>query len=100
MAELNQAAAAREALEKQYGKVWNSDELRAEFEPIGFMAPKYRLMRASKKKSSESSTRILIGRGWLPTRYRRANHRSSGSFAGKKSKPASARKLPARVGSD
>jgi hypothetical protein len=39
MAELNQAAAARAVLEKQYGKVWNSDEIRAEFEVIGFMAP-------------------------------------------------------------
>ena len=39
MAELNQAAAAREGLEKEYGKVWSSDQLRAEFEVIGFMAP-------------------------------------------------------------
>ena len=39
MAELNQAAAARAELEKQYGKVWNLEEIRAEFEVIGFMAP-------------------------------------------------------------
>jgi hypothetical protein len=39
MAELNQAAAARAELEKQYGKVWSSDQLRAEFEVKGFMAP-------------------------------------------------------------
>ena len=39
MAELNQAAAARAELEKQYGKVWDSDQLRAEFKVIGFMAP-------------------------------------------------------------
>ena len=39
MAELNAAAAARAELEKQYGKVWSSDQLRAEFKIIGFMAP-------------------------------------------------------------
>ena len=39
MAELNNFAAAREALEKQYGKVWDSAQLRVEFEVKGFMAP-------------------------------------------------------------
>ena len=39
MAELNQAAAAREVLEKQYGKVWDSAQLRVEFQVKGFMAP-------------------------------------------------------------
>jgi hypothetical protein len=39
MAELNQAAAARSELEKRYGKVWDSAQLRVEFEVKGFMAP-------------------------------------------------------------
>jgi hypothetical protein len=39
MAELNQAAAARAELEKRHGKVWDSAQLRVEFEIIGFMAP-------------------------------------------------------------
>lgn len=29
----------REGLEKEFGKVWNTEELRAEFEVTGFMAP-------------------------------------------------------------
>jgi hypothetical protein len=39
LAELNQAAAARDILEKQYGKVWDSAQIRVEFEIVGFMAP-------------------------------------------------------------
>jgi hypothetical protein len=39
LAELNQARAARAELEKQYGKVWDSAQLRIEFEVKGFMAP-------------------------------------------------------------
>jgi len=39
LAELNQAAAAREVLEKRHGKVWDSAQVRVEFEIIGFMAP-------------------------------------------------------------
>jgi hypothetical protein len=38
-AELNSAAAEREVLEKTHGKVWSTDELRADFEVLGFMAP-------------------------------------------------------------
>lgn len=38
-AELNSAASLRERLEKLYGKVWDTEQLSAEFEVIGFMAP-------------------------------------------------------------
>jgi hypothetical protein len=37
--EINAEPGTREALEAQYGKVWTTDELAAEFEVIGFMAP-------------------------------------------------------------
>jgi len=39
LAEVNLAAAGREELEKRHGKVWDSQELRNEFEVIGFSAP-------------------------------------------------------------
>jgi len=39
LAEINAEPGTREALEAQYGKVWSTDELAAEFEVIGFMAP-------------------------------------------------------------
>jgi hypothetical protein len=39
-AELNNKAASRNALEAQYGQVWNTEELRhSRWEIIGFMAP-------------------------------------------------------------
>lgn len=38
-AELNAAQAARAELERVHGKVWDTDQVRAEFEVIGFMAP-------------------------------------------------------------
>lgn len=36
---LNAAQSERLVLEEQYGQVWNTDELRAEFEVVGFLAP-------------------------------------------------------------
>lgn len=39
VAEINAEPGSREALEAQYGKVWSTDQLREEFEIIGFMAP-------------------------------------------------------------
>jgi hypothetical protein len=39
LAEVNLAAAGREELEERHGKVWDSQELRNEFEVIGFSAP-------------------------------------------------------------
>lgn len=37
--ELNCEPGSREALEAKYGKVWSTDDLRVEFEVLGFMAP-------------------------------------------------------------
>lgn len=39
LAEINAQPGSREALEAQHGQVWDSDQLRHEFEAIGFMAP-------------------------------------------------------------
>jgi hypothetical protein len=39
LAEINAAPGSREALEAQYGKVWDTQQLALEFEVIGFMAP-------------------------------------------------------------
>lgn len=39
LAEINAVPGSREALEAQYGRVWDTDELQEEFEVIGFMAP-------------------------------------------------------------
>lgn len=38
-AELNAAQAEREALEATHGQVWDTNQLREDFEVIGFMAP-------------------------------------------------------------
>lgn len=37
--EINAEPGSREALEAQYGQVWDTEQLRADFEVIGFMAP-------------------------------------------------------------
>jgi len=39
LAEINAEPGSREALEAEYGQVWNTDELRQDFEVIGFAAP-------------------------------------------------------------
>ena len=39
VAELNAEQHTREELEKQYGQVWSTDQLREEFDVTGFMAP-------------------------------------------------------------
>ena len=39
LAEINAQPGSREALEAQHGQVWDTDQLRDEFEAIGFMAP-------------------------------------------------------------
>lgn len=36
---INRDPGDREILEKRYGKVWDTEELRAEFEVLGFLAP-------------------------------------------------------------
>jgi hypothetical protein len=37
--EINSNPGSREALEKEYGQVWDTDELGRDFEVTGFMAP-------------------------------------------------------------
>ena len=39
LAEINSVPGNREGLEARYGQVWNTDELRAAFDVLGFMAP-------------------------------------------------------------
>ena len=39
LAEINAAPGSREALEAQHGRVWDTDQLRDDFEVLGFMAP-------------------------------------------------------------
>jgi hypothetical protein len=39
LAEINAEPGGREALEAQYGKVWDTKQLADEFEVIGFLAP-------------------------------------------------------------
>ena len=38
-AQLNEQAAERTKLEKEYGKVWSTEELCNDFQVVGFMAP-------------------------------------------------------------
>lgn len=39
LVEINAEPGSREALEAQYGKVWDTTELSEDFEVLGFMAP-------------------------------------------------------------
>lgn len=39
LVEINLQPGSREALEAQYGQVWTTEQLRTEFEVLGFMAP-------------------------------------------------------------
>ena len=39
LAEINAEPGSREALEAQYGQVWDTQELAQDFEVIGFLAP-------------------------------------------------------------
>ena len=39
LVEINTDPASREALEARYGRVWDTDELKAEFVVLGFRAP-------------------------------------------------------------
>jgi hypothetical protein len=51
--EINSDQRAKEELEKEYGKAWTTDELREEFEIIGFLAPLVAVRRlADGKKGS------------------------------------------------
>ena len=47
LAEINADPGSREALEAEHGQVWSTQELRQEFEVIGFMAPHVVVRRKS-----------------------------------------------------
>ena len=47
LAEINAQPGSREALEAEYGQVWNTEELSRDFEVIGFMAPLVVVLRKS-----------------------------------------------------
>jgi hypothetical protein len=47
LVEINAVPGSREALEAERGKVWDTDELRQDFEVIGFMAPLIAVRRKS-----------------------------------------------------
>ena len=59
IAEIAAEPGSREALEKQYGQVWDTEQLTADFEVIGFMAPLVVVRRRSdqQKGSLEFRTR-------------------------------------------
>lgn len=44
---INAESTSRESLEQRYGRVWNTEELRAEFEVIRFAAPLVIVMKRS-----------------------------------------------------
>ena len=48
--EINAEPGSREALEAEYGRVWNTEELSQEFEVVGFMAPLVVVRRRSDGK--------------------------------------------------
>ena len=47
LAEINAEPGGREALEAEHGRVWDTNQLREEFEVIGFMAPVVAVRRKS-----------------------------------------------------
>lgn len=47
LAKINAQPGSREALEAQYGQVWSTQQLRVDFEVIGFMAPLVVVVRRS-----------------------------------------------------
>ena len=47
VAEINLEPGSREALEAQHGQVWTTEEMSAEFQAIGFMAPLIVVFRKS-----------------------------------------------------
>jgi hypothetical protein len=50
LAEINAEPGSREALEAEYGQVWNTQELAEAFEVIGFVAPLVVVRRRSDGK--------------------------------------------------
>ena len=65
VAEINAEPGSRQALEAQHGKVWDTEELSAEFEVTGFMAPFVVVERKSDSKKGsmmfQHSPRFYFG---------------------------------------
>jgi hypothetical protein len=68
LAEINAKPGSREALEAEHGKVWDTLELAAEFEVIGFMAPLVVVRRKAdgKKGSLEFQHNPRLYFNWQP----------------------------------
>jgi len=68
LADINIAPGSREALEAQHGRVWDTDQLVQDFEPIGFMAPLVVVRRRSdgQKGSLEFQHSPRLYFNWQP----------------------------------
>ena len=68
LAEINVMPGSRQALEAEYGQVWDTDQLRQDFEVIGFMAPVVAVRRKAdgKKGSLEFQHQPRFYFGWQP----------------------------------
>ena len=56
VAAINSNAAERAALEERYGQVWDSDEIREDFDVIGFAAP---MMIVSRKSDGKQGSLVF-----------------------------------------
>lgn len=68
LAEINAEPGSREALEAQHGQVWSTDQVREEFEILGFMAPYIVVRRRSDgvKESLEFQHNPRLYFNWQP----------------------------------
>jgi hypothetical protein len=68
LVEINAEPGSREALEGQYGQVWNTDELARDFEVLGFQAPLVVVRRLTDgaKGSLEFQHHPRFYFNWLP----------------------------------
>lgn len=68
LVEINAAPGSREALEAQYGQVWDTEQLAEDFEVIGFLAPVVVVRRRSdgKKGSLEFQHDPRFYFSWQP----------------------------------
>lgn len=68
LVEINAQPGSRESLEAEHGKVWDTDELRRDFEVIGFAAPVVVVRRRSDgvKGSLEFQHQPRFYFGWQP----------------------------------
>jgi hypothetical protein len=68
LAEINAVPGRREALTAEYGQVWDTDELRRDFEVIGFAAPLVVVRRRSdgQKGSLEFQHNPRLYFNWQP----------------------------------